>query len=223
MNNEFFIKQIDDILKDYNLIKSKAIHDDLSNVPIEEITSTLTKAKATITRITGANSSYYKDIEAFLQLPRAFAGTKLKYIIGTVSALRSDIQNNFLKSLTDIIQGDVFSDYLEMADHLLIEGYKDPAAVLIGSTLESHIRELCKSHQIEIELTNSKGNIVSKKADLMNSELAKANVYSSSYQKQIVAWLSIRNFAAHGKYSEYTNEEVKLMLQGVRQFILSTN
>jgi hypothetical protein len=55
----------------------------------------------------------------------------------------------------------------------------------------------------------------------MNADLAKASVYSSAYQKQITAWLGLRNFAAHGKYSEYTKEEIALMLQGVRQFILT--
>lgn len=56
----------------------------------------------------------------------------------------------------------------------------------------------------------------------MNSDLARANIYSSAYQKQIIAWLGIRNSAAHGKYSEYSKEEVSLMLQGIRQFILTT-
>jgi len=37
----------------------------------------------------------------------------------------------------------------------------------------------------------------------------------------LVIWLGIRNSAAHGKYSEYTKEEISLMLQGIRQFILT--
>lgn len=54
----------------------------------------------------------------------------------------------------------------------------------------------------------------------MNSELAKASIYSAAYQKQVTAWLAIRNYAAHGHYSKYSIEEVKLMLQGINQFIL---
>ena len=223
MNKDFYIKQLDNILMDYNSIKSKAINDDLSgNVSIEEITTLLTKSKAAITRISSNKSEYYKDIEATLKKSNIWEGDKLRRIIGTVTALKNDLQNDYLKSLNDIIQSEVFSDYLEMAEHLLSEGYKDPAAVLIGSTLESHLRELCKTNGIIIEVTNSKGNLVPKKADLINSDLAKASCYSSAYQKQIVAWFSIRNSAAHGKYSDYTNEEIRLMLQGVRQFILTT-
>lgn len=223
MNKDFFIKQLDDILIDFNKIKSKAQYNDLSgNVSIEEISAVLTKAKAAISRIVGDNSEYYKDIEATLKRTNIHEGNKLRHIAGIVSALRSDLENDYLKSFTDIIQSEVFSDYLEMANHLLNEGYKDPAAVLIGSTLEVHLRELCISNDIDIEVTNNKGNRSPKKADLMNADLAKANIYSSAYQKQIIAWLDLRNKAAHGKYSDYKVEEVSLMLQGIRQFILAT-
>lgn len=223
MNKDFFIKQLDDILSDFNKIKSKAQYNDLSgNVTIEEISSVLTKAKAAIARIVGDNSEYYKDTEATLKRTSIHEGNKLRHIAGTVTALKSDLQNDYLKSLSDIVQSEVFSDYLEMADHLLTEGYKDPAAVLIGSTLEVHLRELCISNNIDVEVTNNKGNKSPKKADLMNADLAKASIYSSAYQKQIVAWLDLRNKAAHGKYSEYKTEEVSLMLQGIRQFMLTT-
>lgn len=223
MDKNFFIKQLDEILKDYNLVLTKAQYDDLSgNTKLEEITTVLTKAKAAVVRIVGGKSEYYKDIEATLKQTNIREGTKLRIIIGTITALKSDLQNDYLKSLSEIIQSEVFSDYMEMAEHLLNEGYKDPAAVLIGSTLEVHIRELCISNGVDIETTNSKGNLIPKKADVMNSDLAKASVYSSAYQKQIIAWLGIRNSAAHGKYSEYSVEEIKLMLQGIRQFILTT-
>jgi hypothetical protein len=223
MNKDFFIKQLDDILTDFSRIESKAQYDDLSgNTTIEEITTVLTKSKAAIVRIVGDKSEYYKDTEATLKRTNINEGTKLRNIIGTITALRSDLQNDYLKSFSDIVQSEVFSDYLEMAEHLLNEGYKDPATVLVGSTLEVHLRELCISNGIEIEVKNSKGILVPKKADLMNSDLAKVSIYSSPYQKQIIAWLGIRNSAAHGKYSDYKIEEVSLMLQGIRQFILTT-
>lgn len=223
MNKDFFIKQLEEIIADFLTIKSKAQRYDLSgNTPIEEITAVLSKSKAAVARIVGKNSEYYKDIEATLKRTNIYEGIKLRYIIGTITALKSDLENDYLKSYSDIIQSEVFSDYLEMAEHLLNEGYKDPAAVLIGSTLEVHLRELCISNNIDIKTTNNKGKIIPKKADEMNSDLAKSNVYSSTYKKQVIAWLGIRNSAAHGKYSEYTKEEISLMLQGIKQFILTT-
>ena len=222
MNKDFFIKQLDEIIQDFNTIRSKATYDDLSgNTSPQEITMTLTKSKAAIVRITGNKSEYYKDVEVTVKRTDINEGNKLKHVIGSIIALRSDLLNDYLKTFSEIIQSEVFSDYLEMAEHLLKEGYKDPSAVLIGSTLEVHLRELCIANTIPTEITNSKGNLTPKKADLMNSDLAKLNVYSSGYQKQIIAWLGLRNSAAHGKYNEYTIEEVNLMLQGIRQFILT--
>ncbi len=223
MNKDFFIKQLEEIITDFNRIKSKAKNKDLSgNIAIEDISHLLSKSKAAVARIAGKNSEYYKDIEAILKRTNIRIGYKLRYVMGTISALKSDLKKDYLKSYSDIIQSEVFSDYLEMAEYLLNEGYKDAAAVLIGSTLEVHLRELCISNNIDIETTNNKGEIIPKKADEMNSDLAKSNVYSSTYKKQVTAWLGIRNSAAHGKYSEYTKEEISLMLQGIKQFILTT-
>ncbi len=173
-------------------------------------------------KVLSSNSEYYKDTEATLHLTSIHNGKKLRNIIGIVIALKSDLQNDYLKSFSDLIQSEVFADYLDMAEHLLSEGYKDAAAVLVGSTLEIHLRELCISNGIDIEFKNNKGNVISKKADSMNSDLAKAGVYLPAYQKQIIAWLGIRNSAAHGKYTEYKIEEIALMLQSIRQFILTT-
>ncbi len=147
------------------------------------------------------------------------AGLIIKHIIGIVQALKSDLESDYLKSLSEIIHSNLFSDYIDMATHLLEEGYKDPAAVLTGSTLENHLRNLCVKHDVEIEYENSKGKIVSKKADSMNAELAKKEVFNKTFQKQITAWLDLRNNAAHGKYDQYGEMEVKLMISGILNFI----
>jgi hypothetical protein len=38
-------------------------------------------------------------------------------------------------------------------------------------------------------------------------------------QKNVTAWLDLRNKAAHGKYAEYQGEQVSLLLAAVRDFI----
>jgi hypothetical protein len=101
-----------------------------------------------------------------------------------------------------------------MADYLLQQGYKDPAAVVAGSVLEEHLRQLCQKNGIAIV----QGGAVPKKADTLNSDLAGAGIYSKLDQKSVTAWLDLRNKAAHGKYSEYTQDQVALTLLGVRDF-----
>ena len=116
--------------------------------------------------------------------------------------------------LQEIVHADVFSDFLSMAEYLLSTRYKDPAAVLGGGVLEEHLRLLCNKNRIPITVGTK-----SKKADAMNTELTKANVYDSNQQKIVIAWLGTRNSAAHGDYSKYTEAVVQQYLAGIREFI----
>jgi hypothetical protein len=105
-----------------------------------------------------------------------------------------------------------------MAQHLLDEGYEDAAAVIAGSSLEAHLKQLCQKNNIDTETTVS-SRIEPKKADLINSELTKAEAYTKLDQKSITAWLDLRNKAAHGKYEEYSKEQVSIMISGIRGFL----
>jgi hypothetical protein len=134
--------------------------------------------------------------------------------VGVVDSLLHDIRGGFLKSLEELIHGDLFSDFLEMADHLTSSGYKDAAAVIAGSTLEAHLKQLCVRHSISVDSSGKP-----KKVDLINSELAAANAYSKLDQKNVTAWLGFRNDAAHGNYGAYDKAQVALLIDGIRHFI----
>ena len=101
-----------------------------------------------------------------------------------------------------------------MATHLIENGYKDAAAVMAGTTLEVHIRKLCDKN----DLATTSGHKL-KKAESLNAELAREKVYTKLDQKNVTAWLGLRNNAAHGNYSEYTKEQVSLLIDNVKNFI----
>lgn len=138
--------------------------------------------------------------------------------VAILEAIRSEIAGGWLFTVKGLITAELFSDFLEMADHLQESGYKDPAAVMIGSVLEEHLRQLCVKHTIETA-EEKDGKLVPKKADRLNADLAKASVYTKLDQKQITAWLDLRNNAAHGKYDEYTGDQVSQFLSGVSGFM----
>jgi hypothetical protein len=102
-----------------------------------------------------------------------------------------------------------------MAAHLLSEGYKDAAAVIAGSSLEVHLRNLAAKHSLSVELNGKP-----KKADLINTELASASAYSKLDQKNVTAWLDLRNKAAHGHYQDYSKTQVELLVSQIRDFML---
>ena len=69
-----------------------------------------------------------------------------------------------------------------------------------------------------MEEANADGKLRPVKADTLNAKLVKATIYSKLDQKNVTAWLDLRNKAAHGEYTEYTAEQVVLLISGVREF-----
>lgn len=134
-------------------------------------------------------------------------------------AAREEMVGGWSVSVRGLIAADIFADFLEMAGYLLAERYKDASAVMIGSVLEEHLRQLCVCHGMGTEFVNGKGESVPKKADQMNTDLSKAGVYGRLDQKNVTAWLDLRNKAAHGRYTEYTQPQVELMHQAVSDFM----
>lgn len=165
----------------------------------------------------GENHPYYKELH---DKGSEYAPVVLE-LLGVLEAISDEIENGWYKSVRGIISAELFSDFVEMANHLLEEGYKDAAAVMLGSTLEEHLRQLARNNEVAIEL-ESKGKLIPKKADTLNSELAKLEIYSKLDQKNITAWLGLRNDAAHGNYENYTSEQVAFLSQALNDFMART-
>jgi len=78
------------------------------------------------------------------------------------------------------------------------------------------LRQLCIKSSIP---TDDPKTGKPKKADLLNSELAGASIYNKLDQKNVTAWLDLRNKAAHGKYADYNQQQVEFMMQTVTEFM----
>lgn len=180
---------------------------------VQEIT---TLSCAAIKRLAPPGSAYIEQMESVLKntlksVSRSRDEEVEFRLRGILSALRGDYDAGRLQSFEELIHADLFSDFLEMAEYFLDEGYKDPAAVIAGGVLEEHLRKLCRKHGLTIP--------AKPKLDTMNAELAKVGAYSKNDQKQVSAWAGLRNDAAHGNYTNYGSAEVKLMVAGIREFI----
>lgn len=138
--------------------------------------------------------------------------------LAILAAVRSELAGGWLFDIKGLVAAELFSDLLQQAAHLLEQGYKDAAAVMIGSVLEEHLRQLCLRHGVEVSDLKD-GKPVARKADRLNSELARVAVYSALDSKQVTAWLGLRNDAAHGHYDRYTKEQVQNFLRGVVEFM----
>ena len=208
-----FVEELKDILKDYSEIPNTI--DALFN---EKAIKFITRASSVIDRICKEKSTYYKMHNLILNDSSSLYHKTIN-IKGVLDGLLKDLSKGYLKNFEELISSEIFADYLEMGDYLLDEGYKDASAVIIGSTLEAHLRKLCEQNNIAHIKLNSEGKEKPKKADELNSELAKKEVYTKLELKEITFWLEIRNNAAHGHYDNYSSEDVNLMSKGVKHFI----
>jgi len=214
--------------KKYYLEQLKRILDDYSSGGARgprEGSRIITQCKAAVKRIVGKNSEYFLRINQILNQFSKFKDSyseKIAVVIGVVKALYQDIQAGYLKELVEIITEEIFSDYLEMAEYLLEEHLKDASAVIAGSTLEEHLRKIAINNHIDI-YKNLSGKEIPKKTSRLNQELYKKEIIKKGEMKQITAWLDIRNNAAHGDYDEYDENQVDIMIKGIRLFISKTS
>lgn len=206
LDQKAIIKQIDDVL---------AKSTDTGSA--QSISKGLSMMLSAIDRLAPPGSIYANNVQGHERfLTSGVVGMSMAFepVRGMLLALRNDYESGNLQSVIELVHADIFADFLEMADYLVQQGYKDPASVVVGSVLEEHLRKLCDKHGI----ATAKRDGSPKKADTLNSELTAAGAYSKLDQKSVTAWLDLRNKAAHGHYADYTKEQVILMLQGVREF-----
>lgn len=161
-----------------------------------------TKVQNLLQRVMGTDSAHYKNFT------RDF-GHSDKYhyniCLGILEAAYEDYKGGYLFNVRALVKAELLSDAHEQAGELLEKGYKDPACVIARVILELALNELC-----------SRNNLPHGKIDRMNADLARQGVYNTAKQKQIVAWADLGNKAAHGKWDEYEQHEVRSFLKGVQ-------
>lgn len=170
---------------------------------------------ATIARsLLGQNHPIVRNIDALIANYSADHSHRpsfpLTKVIGVLTGIKSDFDGGYFTDIRTTIRSEVETDFLMQESRLLDEKSKDAAAMLIGAVLEDALRQLCQIH----------GVIEGDGIEKMNMPLKNAGVYGLPQQQQITAWAAIRNKAAHGRFDEYNINEVKLMHQGVSDFIV---
>jgi len=168
-----------------------------------------------IANVFGRNHSHYLEFDASTT---SNFPSDAEQGLAILEVIRGEIEGGWVRSFSSLVAADLFGDFLEMAEYLVKEGYKDAAAVMAGSVLEEHLRRLCPTRQVDTH-EDKQGDLVPKKADRINAELTKAGAYNGTEQKMVTAWLGLRNDAAHGHYDKYTQDQVANMVQGIMGFI----
>jgi hypothetical protein len=191
-------------------------HADLSDHPDEVLLEVRSICAAAVERLAPPGTDYRTSARVAIDRHNGLLpGTAIRELMGILGAIRDAYASGYMQTLEELVHADLFADFLEMADELLQNGYKDPAAVITGSVLEEHLRKLASKHGVDAE----KADGSPKKADTLNAELCKAGAYNKLEQKNVTAWLDLRNKAAHGHYRDYDKAHVESLVRDVRAFM----
>lgn len=162
-----------------------------------------------IEKTCGKDSSYYVKLED-LYTKYQTRTYHIPKFVGIIESAYEDLKLGLLEDTRALITAEVFVDFMEQAEYLLSNGYKLPAAVLARAVLEDSLRILCKENGIALSGRP--------KLDKMNADLTKKNVYNRNVQKQVTAWSGIGNSAAHGRPNEFSDSDVRNMINGIVTF-----
>lgn len=168
-----------------------------------------TQALNLLTNLLGAEHVYVQNFEKEVKGPRPSSTVLAGQ--GILRAVKQDLEGGYLTDVRTLVSAEVFTDFLEMAEHLFENGFKDPAASLVGAVLEDGLRTISTTRGLKLK---SREDLSS-----LNQKLAAANVYTRLTQKKIQVWTDVRNNADHGKFEEYSPDDVLDMIRGVQTFL----
>ena len=213
LDAEQAITQINQLLVEWERLTAQSKYDDLSDLQLADLQALKTRAAGAIRRWSNEIGPYVADARS-ADMFSLVASVPIH--MGVLTAMKADIEAGWLTTVSELLHADTFSDLLEMSEELLDKGYKDAAAVIAGSILESHLRLMAIKADLEATTTSGKP----RSADAINGDLAKADIYNRLQQKQITAWQDLRNSDAHGDYDKYETRDVGRLIEEVRYFLL---
>ena len=163
-----------------------------------------TSALNLLARLTSDESFYVRELRD-MQMLNPFV------VKGIIEAARVDFTQGFMVDNKLLISAEVFADFLVQAEVLIDNDYKDAAAVIIRAVLEDGLRRVCDARGLQI---NPKAGV-----DELAKALLKVNALSSVQFKEIEAKKEIGNKAAHGKFDQFTKQDVVAFHEFVQRFL----
>ena len=141
-------------------------------------------------------------------------------VIRTVNAILLEAEDSYKNGdafkLRQRLQVDMFSDLLDQAEQYLQsneEKHRGIAAIIAGCVLEDSMRKLCERHGVELKRNPTMPRML--------PSLAKVLDISNPSQKAIDAYIALRDSAAHGKWKECSDSQVRSMIEFVSNEFLA--
>lgn len=216
------LAQIDSVLEQHDgLLGGGERPSDPRNLSRGQIFELVSRMSTAVEALTPDGHRYRKIVAVLLKERGLDDPTNPEALAGILRALRRDLEGGYLRRWEELVRAELFDATIDIADHLLMEGHKDAAAVLAGSALEVHLRGLCQKADIPLHRPPQQGRATGapKLLSDMTQELCNKKVVSQLDTGNLRTWTLLRNQASHGSYGEYNAEQVRPMVDGVRSFM----
>jgi len=215
------VSQIDDILGETS--DGVPIHLIRRSEPVGDAIwfEKITRYASALERLAPPRSTYRRMGEDVLSLhmPPENSQQTAERLRAVLLALREDLTERRLERAEELIHADILTDFLDMAQRLLlIDGFKEPAAVVAGSVMAEHLRRLSGKNGIGL-LTEHEGETIPKRASQMMNDLVGAEALDISDARNLAMWNQTRIHSLEGRHAQYTREEVVFMISGLRDLI----
>lgn len=160
----------------------------------------------------GEDSDHYESFDSYhKELGNMQAW--VDYGIACMESAKEEIEKGFLYEVEHLISADFFDSILEHAEFLLSKGHKDPSAVLGRVVIEKTLKQIAEREGIALQ--------EKVKLSKINEILWKSKMYDKVTWRLIQGYIDLGNFAAHGDFDKYNEDNVEDMLKWIKKNLMS--
>ena len=217
MDREHILNELDGILARYREVSGMDNGRPSVRVAGQSVGTLIRKAVSAVAKISGSESDYSLAIAAVAEERERGAG-QAGLVFGVVKALRDDIRHGRFAPVADPVYFDApaFGGFLNVAMQQLSRGDRKAAAVLAGSTLETHLKKMAAKNGLEID--DEEGNPLPVSQVVL--ELAENGLFESDELQRVDEWLALRKAASAGEAGQLSEERVRTMIAGISAFMV---
>ena len=200
-DHEAVVQKFADLLKDATSIGNEVENNQggARTELISRIFAARTSALNLLARTAGETSIYFRHLHD-THTAGEVTGFTPGIMIGILKAAMTDFREGFMADAKLLVSAEVFADFLVQAEVLLENDYKDAAAVIIRAVLEDGLRRVCISKGMDVKPRWG--------VDDFATQLTRQSVLTAVQKGEIDGKRALGNSAAHGRFHEYSKDDV---------------
>jgi hypothetical protein len=138
--------------------------------------------------------------------------SSVRTLFDIFASAKEDFEGGYVFNVELRVSGEVFGDFVALAQKALDEGHKDVAAVLACAALEDALKRYAIANKLEVEDKAM--------TDTINA-LKSAGLVTGAQKTLLDRMPTIRNFALHAKWDKISEPDVGSVIGFVEQFLLT--